>query len=672
MAKLVDKVAILDAGSPYAKKLDRACRASNVESQVIALETPAHTIKSKGYKALLVSGGAGSINTFDSPWYDPGIFSLGVPVLGLNYGMSMLIKTYNGSVRTAGGRQTGVIDAVLDDSLELFKGCKSKELALVTHGDTVEKLVGLKAIAHWRKRVIGVADVSKNLYGLHFHPEVIVTPKGQKMLDNFFKMAKLKTTFNIAKREEKAMDRIRKQCSGRPVLMLCSGGLDSTVAAMILKKCIGAQEMYCLLVETGFEKKGGFEKAKDVLEKIGVGYSIQNAFTRFYSAQTTIPNRANPAERRRETKWMVDQTEPEDKRVICRDVLFHIAEEFLIEKFGGSNDACIGLGSLRSDILDMGGHLAAHAARVSKSHSNNVDVQRKYRHEDRIIEPVGEFHKKEVVQVGKDIGLSNEQMTEHPFPSEIGIALRLVSMHLVHVGRHFAETQVLCKCVTEFDKVKSDHALMSLILGATDEEDRKEMKTVAARSKFVATVMPLEVVGMHGPKKTYYYACALSDNKDLSPKWEDVFFMARMICRVCHDVNRVAYAFGGKVPHIIRDITPTYMTRHNYDMVRAADYLAHDVLRQKGVYNKVDQMPVVLIPIHFDRGLLSGEPSVRRSIVLRPFISPTLMSGHAAMPGKDIPNDAMKEIVTTLKKLPGISRILIDVTHKPPAHVEWQ
>ena len=147
---------------------------------------------------------------------------------------------------------------------------------MLTHGESIKKLgANLKPIAHYRKEIVGIADVGKNLYGLRFHPEMIMTAKGKKMMENFLvSIAKVKQHFTVASREARILTKMMGKTAGKPVVMLCSGGLHSIVGAMVLKEAIGSQNLVCLCVQTGFEKRGALDAARAVMFEVGCKFDV--------------------------------------------------------------------------------------------------------------------------------------------------------------------------------------------------------------------------------------------------------------------------------------------------------------------------------------------------------------------------------------------------------------
>merc|ERR1712001_480493 len=334
-------------------------------------------------------------------------------------------------------------------------------------------------------------------------------------------------------------------------------------------------------------------------------------------------------------------------------------------------------------------------------HHNDSYLVRQLRAKKRVIEPLSEFHKDEVRQIGAELGLPAELTQRHPFPGP-GLAIRILCVNDSYMEKDFAETQVLCRLVVNYAEMAAKgHALLNRIEAITTEEERNELSTVTRRAKFTATLLPIRTVGVQGDGRTYSYAVGISCTKEPSSsnEWNDLMYFARLIPRVCHNINRVTYIFGGVVEHPVTDVTPTMLTPFVISTLRQADHLAnqvnnnkkfvklHTILEKKPKFNvfnlqvlnanqeaksKLSQMPLVLIPIHFDRSPIEKVTSFQRSVVIRTFITQDFMTGVPAVPGETLSMDVLTKMVSEIKSVPGISRVLYDLTPKPPGTTEWE
>jgi GMP synthase (glutamine-hydrolysing) len=238
--------------------------------------------------------------------------------------------------------------------------------------------------------------------------------------------------------------------------------------------------------------------------------------------------------------------------------------------------------------------------------------------------------------------------------------------------KDFSETSVLVKVIVNYGSaLVKKHALLGRVEKATSQKDRLFLEKFSDNYKFTTTLLPIKSVGVQGDCRTYSHVVCLSSEVEPTD-WQDLAHLAKLIPRICHNVNRVCYTFGGPIEFPVTDITPTYLKPQALSTLREADDTAHAVLHAHKYDKMVAQMPVILIPVHFDRDVVSRQPSCQRSIVIRTFITEDFMTGIPAIPNKHIPLKVFKEMVEKILTVPGISRVLYDLTSKPPGTTEWE
>ncbi|KAH9600503.1 NAD/GMP synthase [Trypanosoma melophagium] len=647
-------IVILDAGSQYGKVIDRKIRELRVESRIMPLNTPTETLRNdKLIKGIIISGGPSSIHDADAPVFNEDLFEVGKPLLGICYGMQLLARAFGGSVGRAAVREDGQDIISVDSTSKLFHGLSSKEKVLLTHGDSItDPGPHLDVIARSSAEIIAAVQHHElPLFGVQFHPEVELTENGMQIFKNFLSLCECHFTFTMEDREEVALRMIRERTSkGQKVLCLASGGVDSTVCAVLLLKALGPDRVVCVHIDHGFMRLGESEEVVAALEKAGVHVNLVDAREQFAQATTEMP-----AKRNREsytTGKLCEVIDPEEKRVIIGNTFMTVCDAVIKNLQLDVNNLLLAQGTLRPDLIESGSSYASKTADAIKTHHNDTAVVRQLRDAGRIIEPLCDYHKDEVRELGLRLGIPSHLVQRQPFPGP-GLAIRtLCSNGIPYKDEFYDLTEEIV------GKIFSGKNSMDLVLPLLD--DIKSLEPASC-------LLPLRTVGVQGDGRTYAYAAAISTGKfPLESEWKQLSKLALTIPKVAHHVNRVVFMFGPKRSDSPRTATKTTLIPSVLDRLRIADDVVNRALMKHNLVCRLSQVPVVLLPLGF-------EEKGQFSIVVRTFLTNDFMTGVPAIPGSSVmPIPVLQEIVTSLQDLDFVSRVMYDLTAKPPGTTEWE
>lgn len=606
------KVAILDAGSQFGKVIDRRVRELNVQSHIIPLDSADSELKK--YDAIIISGGPESVYGDKAPKFNKNIFNLGLPVLGICYGMQLMNYVSNGNVVKTDKREDGPCKITVDNKSLLFKDLDKTQEVLMSHGDSITKNTISRLFtptAFSGDLVAALENKTKKLYGVQFHPEVDLTLNGKKILKNFlFDIAGLKGDFTMTSRQQQAIAYIRKIVGNKKVLVLVSGGVDSTVCAALLAKAINPKKIFALHIDNGFMRLNESKMVISALKKIKINVRLADASKQFWD--------------------QVDNTiNPELKRQAIGDTFVKVAQAE-IEKLGlDPNNVVLAQGTLRPDLIESASTIASKTADKIKTHHNDTQLVRDLRARGLVVEPLRELHKDEVRSLGLELGLPKKLIQRQPFPGP-GLAIRIICSDQPYITSEFKEIS-------------------------------KELKKYNTAGLSV-NLLPIQTVGVQGDGRTYSYLAGISGAKD----WKKLISLAREIPKKIHQINRIVYIFGKKIDKPITQITKTYLTPDVIKQLQLADDIVNKILFKNNLIKKLSQVPVILFPVNF------GQENFR-SIAIRTFITNDFMTGVPAVPGIDIPIKVVNEMVREiLKNVPSISRVVYDLTSKPPGTTEWE
>ena len=599
----MDKIVVLDFGGQYAHLIANRIRRLNVYSEIKDGDTSAELLKE--YKGIILSGGPASVSGEGAFHADPHIFKLGIPIFGICYGHQLINHMLGGEVGKGKTREYGPATVQIKEEVDIFKGVKGEINVWMSHFDEIKKLAeGFRGIASSKMcPYTAIINEEKNIYGVQFHPEVTHTPQGMIILDNFINICGAEREWSLEKFIQNEIESIKKVAQDKKVFMLVSGGVDSTVAFTLLEKALGKDRVYGLLVDTGLMRHEEVRKISKALVEAGFeNLHVQDAGTDFLNELKEI-------------------YEPEKKRSIIGDKFLDIKEE-VSKKLGLNPEEWImGQGTIYPDTIETGGTKYAHKI---KTHHNRVDKVQELIKQGKVIEPLQELYKDEVREVGERLGLPKDLVWRKPFPGP-GLGVR-----------------ILCAEQAEVLPRKQE----------VEEEIQKESDNLIPR------ILPIKSVGVQGDERTYRHAAALFG---AFPNWGGLDQISSHIVNKFGEINRCVYCIVGE--NVDLEIKPGYLSPDRIEILQWVDHLVHQEMQYEEEWEKVWQMPVVLIPCGIDG---------KESIVLRPVESQEAMTANFS----ELPIKKLQEIANVILKDSKvgnqISHIFYDITHKPPGTIEWE
>src|SRR6516225_1376110 len=508
-------IVILDFGAQYSQLIARRVREQNVFSVVLPCTASLNEIKSYAPAGIILSGGPSSVYDADAPLADEQALHLGLPVLGICYGLHFMTHKLGGKVSPGEKREYGHADVeLLGIDSALFKGLTNPLHVWMSHGDEAEQLPpGFQLVAQTSNALAAFEDPARKYYAVQFHPEVHHTKQGTAILRNFiFDICGLQPNWTPQRFIDETVEAIRKQVGDGRVICGLSGGVDSSVAAVLVHRAIGEQ-LTCIFVNNGVLRKNEFQNVqKNLRDKLGLNIDAVDASQRFLSKLAGV-------------------TDPEKKRKIIGNEFIAVFEEeaHRIEQAQGKVEWLV-QGTLYPDVIES--RSVRGPSQVIKSHHNVGGLPEKMKL--KLIEPLKELFKDEVRRIGRDLGMPEEILQRQPFPGP-GLAVRIVG----EVTRERLE--ILRECD-------------AIVVG--------EIKKAGLYQKIwqsFAVLLPVMSVGVMGDQRTYAYTCAVRAVHSEDGMTADIVdlphdLMKTISNRIVNEVrgiNRVVYDVTSKPPGTI-------------------------------------------------------------------------------------------------------------------------
>ena len=511
-------IVILDFGSQYTQLIARRIREFNVFSVVLPCTASLDRVKALKPAGIILSGGPCSVYDADAPAADPAVLSMGVPVLGICYGLQFVVHHLGGKVQAAAAREYGHAEVTVVAETPLFRGLPQTLEAWMSHGDEALKLpAGFSLTAKTANAVAGIADESRRIWAVQFHPEVAHTRQGMELLKNFcLDICEARQDWTPEHFIQATVARVRAQVGDGHAICGLSGGVDSSVAAVLVAKAIG-DRLTCIFVNNGVLRKDEFRKVqKTMREGLGLNVVAVDSSERFLAKLAGV-------------------TDPEKKRKVIGHEFIAVfddeAKKILeAEKHDGQDIAWLVQGTLYPDVIESSSvHGPSHTI---KSHHNvgglPADMKLK------LIEPLRDLFKDEVRRIGRDLGMPEEILERQPFPGP-GLAVRIL-------GEVTAERVAILQ---EADQIVVD-----------------EIKKAGLYRKVwqsFAVLLPVKSVGVMGDQRTYANTCAVRavESEDgMTADWAPLPYevlrtiSSRIVSEV-RGINRVVYDITSKPPGTI-------------------------------------------------------------------------------------------------------------------------
>jgi len=505
-------ILIIDFGSQYNQLIARRVRENHVYCQIDPPGIPIETIQALNPSGIILSGGPASIYEKNSPKTDIAVFDLGIPILGICYGMHFMISALGGTVEGVGKREYGFAELDIKNADGIFQGVSKKSTCWMSHGDSIRRLPrGFKTSASTTNtKIAATVHPKKNLFGFQYHPEVAHTQMGKKMLNNFlFNICGCKRSWTMKSFARQSIEEIRSTVADKKVILGLSGGVDSSVAAVLLHKSIGKQ-LTCIFVDNGVLRKDEARKLKLTLKRqLKLNIWFVNAKTQFLKA-------------------LVKVTDPEKKRKIIGRIFMQVFEAEA-RKIKGAE--FLAQGTLYPDVIESVSAFGGPTS-VIKSHHNVGGLPKNMKL--KLIEPLKYLFKDEVRLLGKELGLEQELIWRQPFPGP-GLAIRIIGI------------------ITP-KRLK--------ILRNVDDLLLEEIKNAGYYRKLwqsFAVLLPIKSVGVMGDQRTYENIVAIRavTSKDaMTADWAKLphKLLGRISNRIINEVNgvnRVVYDISSKPPSTI-------------------------------------------------------------------------------------------------------------------------
>jgi len=512
----MDKILILDFGSQTTQLIARRIREIGVYTDIIPGDSAYEVGLTEGVKGIIFSGSPWSVYEEGSPKADPAWYATGLPVLGICYGFQTMTRDHGGKVEALAKREYGRSRIQYQAESPLFDGIPDGFASWMSHGDSIETLApGFHLTALSEHHIAAAVHKGKNLYGIQFHPEVSHCEYGNRILENFVcGIAGAEKTWNMDAYFQQVRTELAGQAGDKEVLLLISGGVDSTVVGALLLKSLPAEKVHLMYIDTGLMRKDESQEVEKILRTLGAkNLYLIDASERFLGDLAGI-------------------SDPEEKRRIIGDLFITVQEEEVARRFTG--DYMLAQGTLYTDMIESGKGVGKKAQVIKSHHNVRSPLVEKKREAGLILEPLSKLYKDEVRQLGRNVGLSEEIVGRHPFPGP-GLAVRIPG----------EVTREKCDILREADAI------------FISELKRRNLYNEIWQAFCV--LLPVRSVGVTGDARDYGWVTALRAivsrdgmTADVYPfDMKDLLEISGLITNSVKKIGRVVYDISSKPPATI-------------------------------------------------------------------------------------------------------------------------
>ena len=575
-----DGIAVIDFGGQYAHLIATKVRRHGVFAEIRQPEDPIEAFED--FKGIIISGSPSLASHGEDSEYTHAIYDLDLPIIGFCFGHQEIARHYDGEV-IHGGREWGKVNLYLTGEHPLFAGLGPVEQVFMSHYDSIASVgadfqeLGYSKATEGSEghRFAAIGSDTLRRYGLQFHPEVDDTVHGDRMIANFvFGICGCKPSWTMEGYVDDESERLRRQVDGGSVFLLASGGVDSTVAAVLIASALGPGHLQLLHIDNGLMRKNESTEVVEYFKELGLGENLAfvDATEDFLSALEGV-------------------IEPEEKRRIIGDTFIEVFNREA--KRLGIDDHLLGQGTIYPDTIETG---ATKRSDTIKTHHNRVPIIEELINEGRVVEPLVELYKVEVRELGEKLGIPDKLVHRHPFPGP-GLGVRL-----------------LCNNGDD-DRLGFDQIEPAL----TPITERFGLKALA---------LPFRSVGVKADVRAYEHPVMLSGNVS----WDKLIQATSTVTADAPGVNRCVWNLATEAPISAHAVAST-VTRERLELLREADAIVMQALERHQLYDSVWQCPTVLVPcsLTYPHNDTEGELVVvrpvasQRAMTARPVELPTAM-----------------------------------------------